>query len=223
MHTLGDININFNKDSIPNNFKNTKWNDLVSKFGLTQLINSPTRVTKTSSSIIDHIYTNMTEHISEIIVPFYSLSDHYPICFTRSVKCTRNCNVDHKSITYRCFKKFNEEYFQTDLLFSQINRVETINNPNTSLALLYDIINDVLSKHAPLKEKRIKHEIQPAWFTDEIKSAIFKRDKLHHDKKYDEYRILRNKITSMIKKSKKNFYNNAIKENKSPSFIWKNI
>ena len=27
----------------------------------------------------------------------------------------------------------------------------------------------------------------------------------------------------MIKKSKKNFYNNAIKENKSPTFIWKNI
>ena len=44
----------------------------------------PTRVSKQSSTIIDHIYTNKIENVAETIVSPVSIRDHYSICFTRS-------------------------------------------------------------------------------------------------------------------------------------------
>ena len=57
--------------------------DMISEYGLQQLIKTPTRVSKTKLSIIDHIYTNKIETILDTNVPNYSISDHMPICFTR--------------------------------------------------------------------------------------------------------------------------------------------
>ena len=62
--------------------------------------------------------------------------------------------------------------------------IETINDPNMSLELFYSIINNVLSNHAPLKTKRVKRDNQPTWLNEEIKRAIFQRDKLHKNKEF---------------------------------------
>ena len=54
-YILGDLNINFNAEKTRNKYNNTKWSNLISKFGLKQHIQTPTRVTKTSSTVIDHL------------------------------------------------------------------------------------------------------------------------------------------------------------------------
>ena len=63
-------------------FQNTKWSNLITDYNLTQLITHPTLVTKVSSSTIDHLYTNHSEKILEIVSSSLSMSDHYPIAFT---------------------------------------------------------------------------------------------------------------------------------------------
>ena len=80
-YALGDYNIIFTP---PNNYNNTKWRNTVSDFGLCQLVTTPTRVTNTSSTIIDHIYTSSACYVTEIVVPTLSVSDHYPVAFTVS-------------------------------------------------------------------------------------------------------------------------------------------
>ena len=40
------------------------------------------------------------------------------------------------------------------------------------------LLNDVLQKHMPLREKRVKKKSQPPWFDKEIGSAIKERDSL---------------------------------------------
>ena len=77
----------------------------------------------------------------------------------------------------------------------------------------------MLSKHAPIKEKRVKREHQPDWFSDEIKMLIHER---HYLKKNDKYKIQRNKVAAFIKKSRRDFYNRAIKGNKNSKLLWKN-
>ena len=74
-----------------------------------------------------------------------------------------------------------------------------------------------------MKEKRVKREHQPGWFTDEIKSLIHDRDKCRNTGKTEQYKILRNKISSMIKRSKKDFFNKAIKDNKNQTFLLKHL
>ena len=93
---IGDFNINYL------NCSNKKWLHLVELFDLKQMITTPTRVTQNTSSIIDHLYCSNPDYISDCFVPKYSISDHFPICFTRKINSKVKRSF-HISTTYRCF------------------------------------------------------------------------------------------------------------------------
>ena len=69
----------------------------------------------------------------------------------------------------------------------------------------------------------MKHVHIPTWLTDEIILAIHNRDKLHKQGEMEEYNVLSNKSNALIKKRKKNVFNNAIKDGKSTKHLWNNI
>ena len=108
-------------------------------------------------------------------------------------------------------------------MFSGLHEIDMITNPDIALNRFYDIVNNTLSNHAPLREKRVKRDHQPDWFTDDILATIHDRDKCRKSGKIDQYKILRNKACSMIKRSKKDFFNDAIRENKNQTYLWKNL
>lgn len=94
----------------------------------------------------------------DLSVPCISISDHYPICFTRSTSKTQFKRQDHKSIPYRYYKKFCEEDFPIELS----EGINSINVSQTDTDL--DFANwtqnfmEVFNKHAPLKSKGLKEE-----------------------------------------------------------------
>ena len=58
---LGDFNRNLLHDDIDRH-----WGNFTTSLGLSQLVNEPTRVTKDSATLIDHIYTNTEENIQNV-------------------------------------------------------------------------------------------------------------------------------------------------------------
>ena len=86
------------------------WLNFTSSLGLTQLISNPTRVTKTSSTLIDHIYTNYGENISRAHVCNLIISDHYTVFGNRKLNNHGRKNK-HNTITYRSFKHFEKKIF----------------------------------------------------------------------------------------------------------------
>ena len=76
---LGDFNIDLLKP-------HSSWDPTITLLGLIQLVKSPTRITQTSATFIDHIYTNNPDVITEVNVPDLSISDHCPISCSRSIK-----------------------------------------------------------------------------------------------------------------------------------------
>ena len=101
---MGDFNIDMSSCS------NNKWLSLIQLFDLSQLITEPTRITKSTSSIIDHAYTSDLGNITKSFVSPYAMSDHFPVCFTRKVS-GKIPKADHIKTSYRCFKKFDETTF----------------------------------------------------------------------------------------------------------------
>ena len=71
----------FNIDSLPDrNHPHVKsWTDVVSNFELEQIITQPTRITATTSTLIDHIYVNTNINIKKSDVIQWSISDHFPV------------------------------------------------------------------------------------------------------------------------------------------------
>ena len=111
VYIMGDINI----DCKNNDFQNNTWKHFVELHDLQQLIKTPSRVTAHIETIIDHLYASNVNFVYDVSVPAIAISDHYPICFTRSASRDQLKRQAHKTIQYRCYAKFDEKRFHQDL------------------------------------------------------------------------------------------------------------
>ena len=191
----------FNKDLF-NEEIGTEWINFTTSLGLGQLISIPTRVTETSSTLIDHIYTNREENILRVHVGKFSLSDHYAIFGNRKLNSQLR-NKKHHTITYRSFRHFNENMFIKDLAEVPWETIAAFDKVDDMVQTWNDLFLEIVNKHAPIKTNRVKRKHQPEWLTSEILDLMKERDKCKINGKIDEYRILRNKISKMIVKQRK--------------------
>ena len=108
---LGDLNCDLLKPNL--NHPTNKLRSLFEIYQLTQLIDEATRITETSSTLIDHFITNEPEKISKCGVIHTGISDHSLIYAIRKI------NINHKDkeniIEIRNMKNFNENKFLHDL------------------------------------------------------------------------------------------------------------
>ena len=66
-----------------------------------------------------------------------------------------------------------------------------------------DLFLQVVDKHVPLKQHRVKYKTQPQWISPEILDAIKCRDRHKSIGNENEYKLWRNKVIKLIQKSKK--------------------
>ena len=222
-HFLGDFNFHYLiKDPNGNHFQNRAWGNTIHKHGFSQIIDTPTRITNQTSSLIDHIYTNTRDVIIDHQVPTYTISDHLPVCCTRYTgKMAKHHG--HDMITYRSYKHFSEEKFLSDISMIDFRVIESQYDVNRSLSLFHDLMHYALSHNAPLKQKRVKKSFQPSWFNEQIKRSIHDRNMFFKKKDFLNYKLARNRTTSLIRKAKINFFNKAIAENQSISYFWQQL
>ena len=101
---------------------------------MSQIVSDPTRVTKTSSSLVDHVYSNQPENIDFILVPKYSISDHYPICISHKRELKKKKQFyDHINLSYRSMKIFKESDFIEHLSKYSFDSILEIDDPDEAL------------------------------------------------------------------------------------------
>ena len=74
-----------------------------------------------------------------------------------------------------------------------------------------------------MKSKHIKSNHLPRWINHEVKKAMYKRDRFHKLKDWYNYKTMRNKVLHLIRKNKKDYYNNAIKAGTNTKDLWTNL
>jgi hypothetical protein len=90
-----------------------KLNSLYELYPLSQLINEPTRVTMTTSILIDHVVTNTPEKISHSGVVHTGISDHSLVYAMRKILIFQKAN---DFVEIRNMKNFNVKNFVDELL-----------------------------------------------------------------------------------------------------------
>ena len=135
-YILGDFNINLRQNShyvfqkhkhnIPNDAKN--YFDFCKMFDIKQLIESPTRITCSSSSIIDHILASFPDRVTQQGILNVGLSDHQLIYCTR--KITRIKRGGHKQITFRSFKNYTIDGYEKALVEINFPKYKKFDNVN---------------------------------------------------------------------------------------------
>ena len=165
---LGDlVNIDFTKNvNSPHRKKLKRIADLND---LSQLIKLPTRITETSQSLIDLIFTNVQHRIKEQEVIPIGLSDHLLIYCVFKGGVVR---TSPKVFEFRSFKTYNKDAFAKDLI--NVPWHVNFNNPENVNDCVYvwnKLFTDVMNEVAPIKTRRTSRPPMP-WMTPEIAKLI---------------------------------------------------
>ena len=204
LYLLGDVN----RDLLNRQIK-TSWSEYMEPFGLSQLVSEATRVTSTTKTLIDHLYTNCPENVTSIDVPKIGLSDHFPIFFTRKMHVQPK-KGKHYTISYRSFKNFDEAKFSNDLNNVPWDIIRIFDDTNDILNAWTDLFLEVVDANVPIKQHRVKRKNQPEWITSDLLDAMKTRDRHKSLGNETEYRHWRNKVTTMLRESKQEKYQTYI-------------
>lgn len=213
---LGDFNINLLNLHNP-------LTSLFENYNFEQIINEPTRISGTVSTLIDAIFVTNQSLINKCgVISADNISDHSIIyCDCNLQKATTVPTI----IRYRSFKNFNVNNFLESMHSLPWDNIFYENNVDKKIELLNSNIVTLFDVHAPIKESRVTKPKAP-WLTANIKvfmkqrdSALqkFKRTKLNED--WINYKYLRNLTLAMIRREKKNYLNSLCDEKNSKK-IW---
>jgi hypothetical protein len=222
---LGDLNFDYRFDE---SLSSNPIMYIESLYELTQLVDKPTRITNTCSSLLDVVLTSVpNNHIKTNVIQI-SLSDHY--CIETIVKCRGSKPVqNHNEIEFRNYKDFDNEAFMNDLL---CHSIMTADCNKDNIKVLWEEFKNVFielsNKHAPITVRRLKDRRNP-WITNEIVNKMYERDYVKKQADItksvnlqDQYKKLRNEVTLLINKTKKEYYEKErIACTKNPKKMWK--
>ena len=189
-------------------------------YGYLPLINRPTRVTKTSATIIDNIFSNETtasiDSSQGILVT--DISDHFPIFHIS--KCYNNPE-EKMFIVKRSFSERNKEKFVEELGKIDWEGLLEIQDTRLAFSRFHQFYCDTFNKCFPLRKVKLKSSNEKPWLTDELKEMINYKNKLFHimTKNYTAYNEMvykfhRNKIKHEIEKAEREFYTKLLNASK---------
>ena len=192
---MGDLNCDISKTPQDPNTRKLLFSFSLYQFD--QLINEPTRVTRTSATMIDLFFTNKPENILQSGVIHLGISDHsliYAVRKFNSPKCRERLKL------VRNFKNFNATDFVWDISQISWESVVLHNNPNVCWKIWQSLFIEVLDRHAPLRNIRIRATSLP-WITQKIKKLMrltyFRKKravKYNSQIDWSKYKETRNKV-----------------------------
>jgi hypothetical protein len=182
--------------------------------GFQPCITEPTRIVSgCKPSLVDNIFSNSLETCSSGNL-YEKISDHLP---SFVIIQTINNKPKTKTIRRRNMKNFDTGLFQADLLLL-LREIQTFTNPgDAEQAYLHFHKNyqTIVNKHSPIQiltRKQQELERKP-WITNgiltstRIKAKIFKQfKKSQNHEHYTKYKIYRDTINKLLRKSKKQYY-----------------
>lgn len=223
IYVCGDFNIDYGQPNLPG-FKKLKA--FQSKYGLMQLINCPTRVTASTNSILDLIFTNC-KAIKQAAPQEINISDHEPVIAVR--KSTR---IKHPRVSFTCrsFTNYVKEEFQLDLESHDWSKFYEQEDVNIMWAEMERIILHFANLHCPYKVYNDRVELAP-WLSQDLLELIKDRDRLYKLAKStgsnDDWataRRARNKSNHGIKHAKEEYVKQQLDvHEKNPRKFWQTL
>ena len=219
---LGVFNINLLIDDRSNSLFVTEMQSLL----FSNLISKPTRFPTNNSeilpSLLDHIWVNTFVGCTSGIL-LSDISDHLPVFI--HLDCAV-ASSETKKVQFRFFNERNLTNFTRDLNNIEWNSVLG-EDVNIGFSKFNDLINDLYCKNFPIKTKLISTKrLSKPWLSGGILQSI--KRKSHYFKllklgwmSQSEYNTYKNKLTTVIRYAKENYFKNLFMLNKKNSKkIW---
>lgn len=224
IYLLGDMNCRLERDDNP---ETKALLNFCRSYNLSQLITKPTRVTETTSSILDVILASDTKQVHNVMVLESSISDHDLVYITLKLKKERSKPV---YITTRSYKHYKADAFHDDIAKAPWSIVDVFDEVEDKLHVFNLLFSSILDEHAPIKTFKVRGKPNPC-VTDNIRALMKTRDdwrkearKRNDPMAWTAYRNLRQEVKREIKIAEREFFTEQIQRNPgNTNNIWKAI
>ena len=174
---LGDFNIDllkYNEHELTNNFLNT-----LSSYHFLPSILQPTRITETTATLIDNIFTNMWPRPIHSAVITSDISDHLPVSIWFSCKTEMSSMPSNYST--RIVNDHSINLFKALLMDTQVSCLCNENDPNAAYDTFFDKITKAYNKAFPVIQvgKKNHRTFKNPWMTKGLLKSCNKKHKLH--------------------------------------------
>jgi len=186
-------------------------------------IHSPTRISDASSTLIDNIFTNATQHSMSSAVVYSSISDHLPIALHFETKLTKITlpNIIRKRIfDNESMAQFHAELASIDNWFDAFDHCHVNSGTNAAYESFHAKYTAIFDKHFPLKTIKLSHRLTPrhAWMTKGLVRACLKKSKLYglyrksgSDEDKNKYNTYKKHLERLLNTAEKTYYSDRFK------------
>ena len=171
-------------------------------------ISTPTRITDTSATLIDHIFTKLSpKHLSAAILAgnlIFDLSDHLPNFLIWE---DTSCAPSNNRLLTRLFSDKNICKFRQHLDSVDWNHILMGDDADSSSGAFYNEVNSAISSCFPLARLSKRRSKDKKLITKGLKMCVKKKNIIykkqvvkHTEKNIKEYRNYKNVLNSCLKK-----------------------
>ena len=153
---IGDFNYDISAN--PQNHQTKNFLELCNLNQYSQLIQVPTRVTASSSTLIDLFLTNNPCKFSHHGVSHIGISDHSLIYAIRKSFISTGVPT---IINSRQLRNFDPTMFRRDLALAPWQSVENITDPNVAWNAWRNMFLNICDSHAPFRRKKVRSSNSP--------------------------------------------------------------
>ena len=215
----GDFNIDLLKSVNDND--TGYFLDTTISYGLYPLIDKPTRIQETSCTAIDNIFTNIITNSIKSKILIDDITDHLPVLciYSRDDVKQINCSntVKRRKVTEKTIGELKGVL--NNINWNDVYETEDVNMANKKFT---SRLMSCFNKCCPLTITTTHRKNNKPWLTNGLINACRKKNYLYKCqlKSNDSeaklrYRTYKNKLTSVLRKAEKQYYNNKLAECKN--------
>ena len=215
---LGDFNINLVQ--YENHEPTSQYLNTLLSNGFLPLISLPTRITQVSSTLIDHISTNLKQEFYDSGIIYSCLSDHMPVFTISSIGENLLQKKSDKFIKIRKFNSPNIDTFKSLLTRDWTNILQE-NNPQIAFDNFSMNFDTAFEECFPIKNVKIRKDLNPInpFMTQALLVSRKTKNKLAAKKlknptvdNIDKFKKYNATYRSLIRKAKSNYYTDKFTE-----------
>ena len=200
MILMGDLNVNL----LGTGSLVSALSLITEEYCLTQLISEPTRLTPTSETLTDVIFTTHPDQFASSGTFPFSNSGHLLIYGERTVRI----EVSQSYTKVRCYKKCDPEAFLADLDDVPWHTMEVFTSVDDKLDCWRSLFTSVVDEHFPLRSVHLRnHSLK--WMNDRVVKLMrscnyfrtkFKRTKCPSD--WNKFKLLKKAVIRELRRAK---------------------
>ena len=220
LYIMGDFNIDLLKEDTQRPIHD--YLDMTYSYSLIPTIYKPTRITEHSATIIDNILTNI-DNTAETAIIVTDITDHLPTVLVSNM-CSKEKEKQKPKVTFK--RRYTDD--NINLFKSKLSKVDWENilvnaNVNVDYTIFLNKFDDLYNECVPLRKCNNKRKRNPRlpWITNGILKSINTKNKLYKeflqnptDFRRQKFVTFRNKLHTVIRKSKRSFYFNKFEQAK---------